>query len=111
VFKAAALALKPNGYSIHVVDHVLEGKGDTWHTEQNLAVLRQQYRLAGNRVAENDSLATFHQLLNSARNDLETFLLAPQGHNLWRGGQAYDAFPFRKCIAIQTIVRRTASSA
>jgi hypothetical protein len=49
-------------------------------------------------------------LFERARQDLETFFLSPHGHNQWRGGQAYDAFPFRKCIAVQSIVRRPAAN-
>ena len=43
------------------------------------------------------------------RGAVETFFLSPQGHNGWRGKTPYEQFPFRKCIAVQSVVRRLAS--
>ena len=44
VFQATEMALKPGGYSIHVVDHVLRDD-DAWHEAQVLEILRHQDRL------------------------------------------------------------------
>jgi hypothetical protein len=41
------------------------------------------------------------------KQDLETFYLAAEGHHLWRGGMAYDDFPFRKVVSAQTVVPYT----
>jgi hypothetical protein len=106
VFQATALALKPGGVSLHAVDHVLEGQGDAMHEAQLREVLRLQHQLAGSAWDETAVDQQLQELLIGARQDLETFFLSPQGHNLWRGCQSYDAFPFRKCISVQTIVRR-----
>jgi hypothetical protein len=108
VFEATQIALKPGGYSIHVIDHVLQGQGDAWHAAQVLEILKHQNRLTANPLAEPVLANEVRDLFERARTDLETFLLSPQGHNQWRGGQPYDVFPFRKCIAVQSIVRRLA---
>jgi hypothetical protein len=104
-FHATALSLKPGGYSIHAIDHVLQGNGQAWHEEHLLRILVHQARLAGKAAPEAELARDFANLLEQARNDLDTFLLSPQGHNAWRGSQTYDAFPFRKCISVQSVVR------
>jgi hypothetical protein len=108
VFAATEVALKPGGYSIHVIDHVLEGMHDAWHETHVRGILKHQVRLSGSSSSEGALTSEFQALLARARNDLETFYNSPQAHNNWRGGQPYDTFPFRKCIAIQSIARRAA---
>jgi hypothetical protein len=109
VYAATQMSLKPGGYSIHVVDHVLQGNGDVWHAGQVTEIIKQQNRLTGKPVADAVVANEVRQLFERAGRDLETFFLSPQGHNLWRGGQPYDVFPYRKCISVQSIVRRLAS--
>jgi hypothetical protein len=106
VFAATDVALKPGGYSIHAIDHVLQGNGDAWHAAHVLEILKRQQRLSGEPFDEAGLGRELHALFESARGDLETFYLSPQGHNGWRGRMTYDEFPFRKCIAVQSIVRR-----
>src|SRR5439155_19228111 len=91
-------------------DHVLQGNGDAWHAAQVLLILQHQNRLAGSPTPEPVLARELADLFDRAKDDLDTFLLSPQGHNNWRGKTAYDQFPFRKCIAVQTIVRRAAGS-
>jgi hypothetical protein len=104
-FEAVTIALKPGGYSIHVIDLVLQGDRDDWHAWQMLQILKFQNDIARAGVAEAALKRELDALLERARVDLETFYLSPQGHNLWRGATPYDKFPFRKCIAVQSIVR------
>jgi hypothetical protein len=108
-FEAAAIALRPGGYSIHAVDHVLQGNDEAWHAGQVLRILQHQNRLAGSPTPEAVLARELVDLFARAKDDLDTFLLSPQGHNNWRGKTPYDQFPFRKCIAVQTIVRRAAA--
>jgi Methyltransferase domain len=111
VFAATSIALKPGGCSIHVIDLVLQGNGDAWHKAQILEILKFQNRLTSNPTPEPLVVAEVRSLFERAGNDLETFYLSPQGHNQWRCGQPYDAFPFRKCIAVQSIVRHLDAAA
>jgi hypothetical protein len=103
--------LRPGGQSIHSVDHVLEGAGRDYHVEGLKAILRGQENLRqsdwgeGDRNAQACDQAT-DQILRDLSGDLETFYLSAQGHHLWRGGQPYEAFPFRKVVSIQTCATR-----
>jgi hypothetical protein len=105
-FAATEIALRPGGYSIHALDHVLKGKGDAWHAGQMLAILKHQNRLAGGPLSDAAVATELAALFDRASADLETFYLSPQGHNNWRGATAYTEFPFRKCISLQSVVRR-----
>lgn len=108
-FEATAIALRPGGYSVHAVDHVLQGNGDAWHAGQVLRIVEHQNRLAGSPTPGPVLARELEALFARAKDDLDTFLLSPQGHNNWRGTTDYEKFPFRKCIAVQTIVRRAAA--
>jgi SAM-dependent methyltransferase len=103
LFQAIAIGLKPGGWSIHAVDHVLEGHGDLYHVHQVAHVVKLQATLAGLKKTDEMAILQVQQLCTMARADLETLYLSPQGHNLWRGATPYDQFPFRKCISVQTL--------
>lgn len=111
LFEGIARHLRPGGQSIHSVDHVLEGAGRDYHLEGMKAILRGQEALRhpgwgeGNRNAAESDQAT-EEILRLLTLDLETFYLSAQGHHLWRGGQPYEAFPFRKVVSIQTCSTR-----
>jgi SAM-dependent methyltransferase len=109
VFEATQMALRPGGYSIHVVDHVLQGNGDAWHANQVQRVVGYQRQLAGLEASAATVGREVQTLFARAAADLETFYLSPQGHNLWRGPLKYEDFQFRKCIAVQTIVQKAAN--
>jgi hypothetical protein len=103
-FDAMAEFLAPNGASIHCFDFIIQGHGDAYdllHAEKTLV---EQDRITGGNNA-----ASFAALLERLRADLETFYLSPQGHDQWRGGQAYANFPFRKVVSLQTIARTPAA--
>src|SRR5262249_31998717 len=73
---APDIALKAGGYSIHAVDHVLEGNGDSWHADQVLEILKLQDQLTGDPLAEPVLAQEFRDLLKQAGGDLETFYLS-----------------------------------
>ena len=104
-FQAIAEFLSPQGISLHCFDFILQGIGDAHDLAHAQKILAEQQALCGQNAAE-----PFDQLLERLRNDVETFFLSPQGHHLWRGGQAYPEFPFRKVVSLQTIVRRSGMS-
>jgi hypothetical protein len=108
LFEAIGLSLAPGGYSMHAVDHVLQGPGDDYHHSHLTRIMQHQQRLTG-RPADDEARVEFSEVIEEARQDVGTFYLSPQGHNLWRGGMTYDEFPFRKCISVQTIIRRPES--
>jgi hypothetical protein len=81
---------------------VIAGDGTDFHTAQLREVLRQQRQLAGPNSRPDPQ--EYDRLLEQLEGDLETFYLSAHGHHLWRGGQPYDAFPFRKVVSIQTCV-------
>lgn len=90
VFKGIEKYLKPTGYSIHSVDHILRGKG----AEEHLDGLRRINKFSGHTDDELDHI--LHQLSD----DIETYYLSAESHNRWRGGVPYDQFPMRVCVSI-----------
>ena len=104
-FAAIGEFLRPNGISLHCFDFVLQGLGAEYAEQNARQILALQQTIAGVPAGPD---AQFDNLLPRLVGDLETFYLSPQGHHSWRGGQPYDAFPFRKVASVQTIARRTA---
>jgi Methyltransferase domain len=101
-FDAIAEFLSPTGWSIHCFDFIIQGNGDAHDLVQARTILAEQRRITG----AVDGIS-FEELLDRMRNDVETFLLSPQGHHHWRGGQPYAQFPFRKVVSLQTVARRS----
>ena len=106
LFSGIRRFLRPGGDSIHIVDHVLHGKGAEAHTMHLMNILRNQAMLAGGEVSgvQEDLTSPLAHL----EEDLETYYLSAAGHNLWRGNLSYEQFPFRKCVSIHTIVQSKA---
>ncbi len=96
--------LKVGGHSIHLIDHVLVGEGSEFHLGQLAKIISLQASLSDRSTA--DLLVDFCATLSNASNDAETFFLSAEGHNLWRGETAYEAFPFRKVISIHSCEQR-----
>ena len=98
-FEAIRFFLKPGGVSLHCFDFVLQGAG--WeHALGNAREIYEQQRSIDPALPDQD--AGLDTLLTQLKEDVETFYLSPQGHHNWRGGLAYDAFPFRKVVSLQT---------
>jgi hypothetical protein len=97
-FQAIGEFLKPGGASIHCFDFVLQGLAQEYDLTNARHILNQQAQLE-NRPAETG----FDDLLERLKGDVETFFLSPQGHHHWRRGLAYDEFPFRKVVSLQSI--------
>jgi 2-polyprenyl-3-methyl-5-hydroxy-6-metoxy-1,4-benzoquinol methylase len=87
--------LKPDGLTIHAIDHVLKGNGDADH----LARLK--------RIVSELDLDTrdLENLLMRLTEDIDTYFLSAESHNRWRGSTSYDEFPMRRCVSIQLCVR------
>ena len=100
-FEAIAEFLVPGGASIHCLDFILQGNGDTRDYQHAQRILGEQ-----KRVGPEDGEPPFEVLLRRLRADVETFFLSPQGHHHWRGGQPYEQFPFRKVVSLQSVARR-----
>ena len=99
-FDAIKEALAPGGKSIHCFDYVLQGLGQEHALENARQIFSQQSRVGSEAAADEGLLP---RLIEDLKADVETFFLSPQGHHHWRGGQAYDQFPFRKVVSLQTI--------
>jgi Methyltransferase domain len=97
-FQAIGEFLTPGGASIHCFDFVLQGLAEEYDLTIARNILNQQAQLE-NRPAETG----FDDLLDRLKGDVETFFLSPQGHHHWRRGLAYDEFPFRKVVSLQSI--------
>jgi ubiquinone/menaquinone biosynthesis C-methylase UbiE len=86
---------KLGGVSIHAIDHVLRGNGDTYHHDHLLLYA--------------DSLGiprgSLEQILKHCEIDVETYFLSAEGHNLWRGAMSYESFPMRKVISVNLLSR------
>lgn len=96
IFRAVHRLLKPEGRSIHAVDHVLRGKGAEWHKDHAGCLLE----LCGFAGGVLDTLA--HRMAQ----DLDTFYLSAEGHNRWRGAKSYDEFPMREVVSLQICTGR-----
>jgi glycosyltransferase involved in cell wall biosynthesis len=92
VFEGMRQFLKPDGISIHAIDHVLKGAGDDFH----LAHLTKVAELSGFDATE------LEELLTRLQADTDTYYLSAEGHNMWRGHTPYDDFPMRVCVSVQT---------
>jgi glycosyltransferase involved in cell wall biosynthesis/2-polyprenyl-3-methyl-5-hydroxy-6-metoxy-1,4-benzoquinol methylase len=90
IFKGIKKIAKPEGFSIHCIDHVLMGNGAQEHDEKLRSILN-----------ENNLLPVFDRILHQLKEDIETYYLSAEGHNLWRGLTKYDDFPFRKVVSVQ----------
>lgn len=102
VFSGIRRVLRPSGASIHCVDHVVEGDGDSWHEQILRRVVREQGILAG---GGQDPDREYDDLMGRIRNDIETFYLSALGHHQWRCGRSYEEFPFRKVVSVQLVGR------
>lgn len=105
LYQAIQKFMRPGGLSLHCVDHVIQGKGTQSHEDGLKEILKNQEQLAGVNVSQNNLL--YDKMLIELKKDLETFYLSPLGHHLWRNSLAYDKFPFRKVVSIQTCVRKS----
>lgn len=104
VYEGVHKFLKKQGLSIHCVDVVVAGDRAQEHIDLLKEVIFQQLSLANSACSRQDSDRKCDQLLLNIKDDLETFYLSPEGHNLWRNTVPYDDFPFRKVISAQTVV-------
>lgn len=93
VFAGIKKYLRPNGWSIHAVDHVRKGHRAAEHYE-NLKTIAD---FSGFKESE------LVQLIERMDADPETYYLSAESHNRWRGSSAYDEFPMRVCVSIQLI--------
>jgi glycosyltransferase involved in cell wall biosynthesis len=90
IFNGIRKIVKPGGFSIHCIDHVILGNGAKEHDEKIRLILN-----------EHDLLPVFDMMLNQSKEDVETYYLSAEGHNLWRGIKKYEEFPFRRVISVQ----------
>lgn len=91
--------VKPGGWSIHAIDHVLSGRGEDQYRRRLESVVELLVGL--NAVEE------LRNLLAECGTDPETFLMPVYAHNRWRGNRPYAEFPFRRWISSQ-ICKQTA---
>jgi SAM-dependent methyltransferase len=108
VFDGVKRFLKPGGYSVHLIDHVLAGEGSDFHLLQVAEIVNLQGNLGGRHTAE--LMTSFHNTMKNASNDVETFFLSAEGHNSWRGRMPYGAFPFRRVISVHSCEQYAASA-
>jgi 2-polyprenyl-3-methyl-5-hydroxy-6-metoxy-1,4-benzoquinol methylase len=100
LFSGIRRFLKPGGYSLHLIDHVLCGEGEDFHLRQLAEIAALQADLAGEKPSE--LLCSFVTVLNKLTLDLETYYLSAEGHNRWRGATSYHSFPFRKVVSVHS---------
>src|SRR5262249_7039348 len=97
LFDGVRFCLRPDGYTIHAIDHVLRGNGAESHLESLLCIANQCGISAQDLQRQVDAAAV----------DTETYFLSAEGHNRWRGTLPYHEFPMRVCISVQICVPRT----
>jgi 2-polyprenyl-3-methyl-5-hydroxy-6-metoxy-1,4-benzoquinol methylase len=92
VFAGLARFLKPEGWSLHAIDHVHKGAG----AESHYAKLTRMLFGFGSDPEDLD------RMLAAMTLDTDTYYLSAEAHNRWRGVTPYDQFPMRVCVSIQT---------
>ena len=102
-FRATAELLRPGGASLHCFDFVLQGIGHDYDFGNASKILAHQAALM-QRAADPAELSP---ILTQLSADVETFYLSPRGHHR-RNGLAYDHFPFRKVVSLQSYATRAA---
>jgi hypothetical protein len=90
--------IRPGGWHLHAIDHVLKGAGDLHHLER-------LFELADRMGFEKSALVG---LLRQAEDDVETYFLSAESHNRWRGSVPYESFPMRRCISLQLAIQQAA---
>ncbi len=104
VYRGIRKFLRPQGKSIHCVDHVLRGAAAEEHEENLKVILLNQLQLQNPAYAVGNFEDEYKRMIGRLKYDLETYYLSAEGHNFWRGSVAYDVFPFRKVVSIETCV-------
>jgi glycosyltransferase involved in cell wall biosynthesis/ubiquinone/menaquinone biosynthesis C-methylase UbiE len=92
VFAGLKKFLKADGLSLHAVDHVHKGQGDSKHLAK-LRLMVEGFGLGADNL---------DRMLEEMRDDAETYYLSAESHNRWRGKVKYTEFPMRVCVSIQT---------
>jgi glycosyltransferase involved in cell wall biosynthesis/2-polyprenyl-3-methyl-5-hydroxy-6-metoxy-1,4-benzoquinol methylase len=95
IFAGIKKYLRPNGWSIHAVDHVHKGRRAVEHYKNLIAMARWS------GIEESELV----QLLEQMDADPETYYVSAESHNRWRGSLPYDEFPMRVCVSIQLVSR------
>lgn len=103
LFRGVKHFLKPGGYSLHLIDHVLTGEGEQFHLTQLAEILALQSELAAERAAQ--VAVDLAKVVQTAAHDPDTYYLSAAGHNSWRGATPYANFRYRKVISIHSCKR------
>jgi SAM-dependent methyltransferase len=103
VFSGIKRFLRPGGYSLHIIDHVLSGEGREFHEDHLAEIVSMQGALDGTPPSK--MIGLFSRLLTRAAQDVDTYCLSAEGHNRWRGGAPYSSFRFRKVISVNSCNR------
>jgi 2-polyprenyl-3-methyl-5-hydroxy-6-metoxy-1,4-benzoquinol methylase len=94
-FMAMQMYLKPEGWSIHAVDHVQRGVGE--HEFKGL--IHALSKLTGLQIKDVDAI------LEQMNDDIDTYYLSAEAHNAWRMGKSYDEYPMRAMVSMQFVTR------
>lgn len=92
---ARDLLAAERGCSIHAVDHVLAGWGDSAHRE----------KLERIGVACGLSTEALAATLGRMETDPETYFVSAEAHNRWRGAIPYDDYPMRRIGSVHFLAR------
>ena len=110
VFAGITQFLKHGGISIHCTDNVISGQRADWHDKGVREILFWQSKLQTSNLDDGQIRQQVDGMINEfyqkMAGDVETYYLSAQGHNLWRGGQPYNNFPFSKIVSTQTCVTK-----
>lgn len=103
--------LRPGGFSIHCIDHVVGGNTAELGEATARQVLSRQAKLQNPQLDEETlqqeidrTIKEYYQKMSS---DVETYYHSAQGHNLWRGGRPYNEVPFCRIISTQTVAHKS----
>ena len=88
--------LKRGGFSIHAIDWTVEGS--LLKNQPQIEEMLKYYR----------SEVDVSHLREQALNDIDTYLLSPQGHYNWRKylQKSYDEYPFRKVTSLNLVAQK-----
>lgn len=104
LFRGIKQFLKPGGFSVHLIDHVLSGRDKVFHLQQLATIFALQSELSQETASQ--VAVDLASISDQMAGNPDTYYLSAEGHNRWRGTKPYDAAPFQKVVSVHSIKQK-----